>query len=129
MYHFQFKCDSYNIRNSYNIRTAYLLSRYGDLRACLHGGGGPQISEVTCGGSPHLSCKRDQIKMGQTISNRKAKQLCKPRITKGIKISIKLTNKLYASGDTANYKIYRNKICTLRRLSKQQYYSKFLMIT
>ena len=33
------------------------------LRACLHGGGGPQVGEVTCGGSPHLSCKRDQIKM------------------------------------------------------------------
>ena len=32
-------------------------------RACLHGGGGPQIGEVTCGGSPCLSCKRDQIKM------------------------------------------------------------------
>ena len=28
----------------------------------LRGGGGPQIGEVTCGGSPHLSCKRDQIK-------------------------------------------------------------------
>ena len=24
------------------------------LRACLPGGGGPQIGEVTCGGSPHL---------------------------------------------------------------------------
>ena len=33
------------------------------LTACLHGCGGPQINEVTCGGSPHLSCKRDQIKM------------------------------------------------------------------
>ena len=33
------------------------------LRACLHGGGGPQVGEVTCGGSPHLSCKRDQIKI------------------------------------------------------------------
>ena len=33
------------------------------LRACLHGGGGPQIGEVTFGGSPHLSCKRDQITM------------------------------------------------------------------
>ena len=31
------------------------------LRACFHGGGGPQVGEVTCGGSPHLSCKRDQI--------------------------------------------------------------------
>ena len=33
------------------------------LRACLHGGREPQISEVTCGGSLHLSCKRDQTKM------------------------------------------------------------------
>ena len=31
------------------------------LRACLHGGGGPQVGGVTSGGSPHLSCKRDQI--------------------------------------------------------------------
>ena len=30
------------------------------LRACLHGGGGPHLGEVTCGGSPHLSCKRNQ---------------------------------------------------------------------
>ena len=29
----------------------------------LHGDGGPQIGEVTCGRSPHLSCKRGQIKM------------------------------------------------------------------
>ena len=28
----------------------------------MEGGGGPQIGEVTRGGSPHLSCKRDQIK-------------------------------------------------------------------
>ena len=27
------------------------------------GVGGTQIGEVTCGGSLHLSCKRDQIKM------------------------------------------------------------------
>ena len=45
------------------------------LRACLHGGGGPQVVEVTrLGGvthlsiqtliwSPHLSCKGDQIKI------------------------------------------------------------------
>ena len=32
------------------------------VRACLHGGWGLQIGKVTCGGSPHLSCKRDQIK-------------------------------------------------------------------
>ena len=61
----------------------------------------------------------------KTISNRKAKKLSKPWITKGIRISIKVKNKLYVSGDTANYKIYRNKICTLTRLSKQQYYFNF----
>ena len=37
----------------------------------------------------------------KTISNRKAKQLSKPWITKGIRISIKIKNKLYASGDTS----------------------------
>ena len=31
--------------------------------ACLHGGGRSHTGEVTCGGSPHLACKRDQIKM------------------------------------------------------------------
>ena len=40
------------------------------LRACLHGGGGPQIGEVTCGGSPHLSCKRDQIKVRDYMDRR-----------------------------------------------------------
>ena len=38
--------------------------------ACLHGGGGPQVGEVTCGGSPHLSCKRDQIKMRDYMDRR-----------------------------------------------------------
>ena len=40
------------------------------LRACLHEGGGPQIGEVTCGGPPHLSCKRDQIKMRDYMDRR-----------------------------------------------------------
>ena len=40
------------------------------LRTCLHGGGGPQVGEVTCGGSPHLSCKRDQIKMRDYVDRR-----------------------------------------------------------
>ena len=35
--------------------------------ACLHGGGGPQVGEVTCGALPHLSCKRDKIKMRDYI--------------------------------------------------------------
>ena len=25
-----------------------------EFRACLHEGGGPQVGEVTCSGSPHL---------------------------------------------------------------------------
>ena len=40
------------------------------FRACLHGGGGPQIGEVTCSGSPHLSCKRDQIKIRDYVDRR-----------------------------------------------------------
>ena len=40
------------------------------LRACLHEGGGPQLGEVTCGGSPHLSCKRDHMKMRDCMDRR-----------------------------------------------------------
>ena len=48
-----------------NLLFFYVLAAVAllDLRACLHGSGGPQIGEVTCSGSPHISCKRDQIKM------------------------------------------------------------------
>ena len=35
------------------------------IKACLRGDGGPQIGEISlCGGSPYLSCKHVQIKMG-----------------------------------------------------------------
>ena len=41
------------------------------LRACLHGGGGPQIGVVACGGSPNLSdVNRDRIKMTYYIDRR-----------------------------------------------------------
>ena len=40
------------------------------LRACLHGGGRPQTGEVTCGRSPQLSCKRDQIEMRDYMDRR-----------------------------------------------------------
>ena len=49
--------------NAYEGCTEKISNVSPRLRACLPGGGGPQISEVTCGGSPHLQCKRDQIKM------------------------------------------------------------------
>ena len=39
------------------------MSTLNILRACLHRGGGSQVGVVTCGGSLHLSCERDQIKM------------------------------------------------------------------
>ena len=52
------------------------------LRACLHGGEGPQVGAVTrLGGvtrlsiysviwAPHLSCKRNEIKMGDYMDRR-----------------------------------------------------------
>ena len=40
------------------------------LRACLHEDGGAQIGEVTCDGSPHLACKRGQIKMRNYMDRR-----------------------------------------------------------
>ena len=40
------------------------------LRVCLHEGGGPQVGEVKCGGSPHLSCTSDQIKMRDYMDRR-----------------------------------------------------------
>ena len=39
-------------------------------RDCLHVAGGPQIGEVTCGGSPHLSSARHQIKMRYYMDRR-----------------------------------------------------------
>ena len=36
-------------------RKKYLLTTRKLEPACLHGGGGPQVGEVTCGGSPHLT--------------------------------------------------------------------------
>ena len=40
------KSAQYNVKS---LHYKWLL-----LRACLHGGGGPQISELTGGGLPHL---------------------------------------------------------------------------
>ena len=40
------------------------------LRACFHEGGGPQIGEVACGWLPHLTCKRDHIKMRDYMDRR-----------------------------------------------------------
>ena len=61
----------------------------------------------------------------KTVSNRKVKQFSKPWITSGLKKSIKIKNSLLQSGDLVNYKMYRNKISSLTRLSKTNYYHAF----
>ena len=58
----------------------------------------------------------------KNISKRKAKQLNKPWITKGLKKIIKIKNHLFYLGDFDKYKLYRNKILTLTRISKKNYY-------
>ena len=47
-----------------------MISCIGRFRACLHGDGGPRVGEVTSGGSPHLSCKYDQINMRDYMNRR-----------------------------------------------------------
>ena len=55
-----------------------ILQENSYLRACLHGGRGPQICEVTCGGSPHQEpvpdptyhVTNDQIKMRDYVDRR-----------------------------------------------------------
>ena len=59
----------------------------------------------------------------KTVSKRRAKQLSKPWITKGIRKSIKIKNSLYHSNFAHQYTLYRNKITTLIRLSKKQLFS------
>ena len=56
---------------SWNLHKVELFSTFiSQLRACLHEGGGPQVDEVTCGGLPHLTCKRDHIKMRDYMDRR-----------------------------------------------------------
>ena len=68
------------------------------FRACLRGGG-PQVGVVTCGGSPHPSCRRDQIKMRDYMDRRVTSPAygppppCKQALRKMVKI-VKLTNYL-----------------------------------
>lgn len=61
----------------------------------------------------------------KTISKRKLKQSTKPWITKGIRRSIKIKNKLFRTNNNTNYKLYRNYLVTLIRLSKKLYYCNY----
>ena len=49
----------------------------------------------------------------------------KPWITRGLRKSIKVKNRHFYSGNKAQYKIYRNKILILSRLSKKLYYHNY----
>ena len=61
----------------------------------------------------------------KTLSKRKLKQFSKPWITIGLKKSIKVKNSLFQSGNFAQYKLYRNNISALTRLSKKSYHQAF----
>ena len=55
----------------------------------------------------------------KTTKRRKAKQMLRPWITKGIQNSIRRKNHFYSSGENDKYKFYRNKISTLTRSSQK----------
>ena len=59
------------------------------------------------------------------ISKRSLRKQQKPWITKGIRRSIKIKNSLYYSGDSKTYKIYRNKILMLTRISKRNFFHNY----
>ena len=61
----------------------------------------------------------------KSISRRKVKCFSKPWITTGIRKSIQTKNKLLSEGNSATYKLYRNKILTLTRLSKKLYFHNY----
>ena len=61
----------------------------------------------------------------KSISRRKVKCFSKPWITTGIRKSIQTRNKLLLEGNSATYKLYRNKILTLTKLSKKLYFHNY----
>ena len=84
-----------------------------NLKACLHEGGGPQVGEVTCGGSPHLTCKRDHIKMTDYMDRRvtPTKRVTSP--TWGPPLSCKQAFRDQASHDSGSVPSKKLKICRL----------------
>ena len=54
------------------------------------------------------------------------KQFSKPWISSGLKKSITVKNFFFQSGNLVKYNLYRNRICTLTRLSKKNYCHAFL---
>ena len=73
VHQFTLAMNSFNKGNASNsIIDFIILNGYFKqvFRACLHGRGGLQIGQVTCGESPHLSCKRDEVKMRDCMERR-----------------------------------------------------------
>ena len=62
--------DKISIFHTYIQVNEFPLRVMTQVRACLHEGGGPQVGDVTCGGLPHLTCKRDRIKMRYYMDRR-----------------------------------------------------------
>ena len=61
------------------------------------------------------------------ISSRKLKTYAKPWITRGIRKSIQVKNKLLEGGNSDLYKEYRNKLTILTRISKKLYFHKYFL--
>ena len=62
------------------------------------------------------------------ISNRKQKLLAKPWLTVGLRKLIRIKNALFLTSHWDKYKFYRNKIISLTRLSKANYYQSFFYL-
>ena len=63
-------CQNFNRSNVGYWEFICINPSFEGFRACLYEDGRPQIGEVTCSGSPHLSCKRDHIKMRDYMNRR-----------------------------------------------------------
>ena len=61
----------------------------------------------------------------RNVSNRKQKFVAKPRLSAGLRKSIKVKNALFYTFDWDKCKFYRNKIISLTRLTKANYYQTF----
>ena len=57
-------------QSSHFISTSHAKLKVDQIKACFHGGMGPQIGEVTRSGSPHLSHKHGQIEMKVSMDRR-----------------------------------------------------------
>ena len=72
-----------------------------------------------------INCLVNKHAPMKTLSKRRGKILSKPWITKGIRTSIRIKNNLFFNADWEYYKLYRNKITSLTRQSKKNYYERY----